>query len=96
MKELKIGEVMTVKKKWNELFDSEEDLIEAMLKCNATYHEGRNNIVNYGIVAGYGYIYSFQQYYAKHGTLTEKQMTQLKRLAKAVWIYLKNNETKRR
>ena len=67
--------------KWNEIYDSEEELIKDMMNCHADENSGEY----WKLVKGYVYIASFQKYYTKHGALTEKQMTQLKRLAKEVY-----------
>lgn len=64
---------------WDQLFDSEGELIAKMLECKTEK----------GLVPkGYGYIDSFKRYYKRHGCLTPKQLTQLKRLAKAVYAFV--------
>lgn len=67
--------------KWTELYDSEEELLNDMMRTcsdpNTAYH--------WKLVKGYGYIDSFKKHYAKNGKLTDKQMTQLKRMAKEVY-----------
>lgn len=66
-------------KKWNELFDNEAELLNTLLQLNF------NNSV---VCKGYIYLESFQKYYDKYGKLTDKQITQLKRLSKNVyWLY---------
>lgn len=83
MKQVSISEVKFNKGlKWSDLFDSEEELIHTMFKCKV---RGSNP---YQLVKGYEYIESFQRYYAKNGRLTEKQMVQLKRLAKAIYEHI--------
>lgn len=73
--------------KWNEIYDSEEELINDMfsekVKTSNTYY--------YNLCKGYEFINGFRKYYSQHGCLTEKQMVQLKRLASeiAFWIYCK-------
>ena len=84
MKDMSVGKVMLTQVKWTDLFDNETDLIEAMMKCEA--NEER---LPYKRVQGYGYIGNFQKYYRRNGKLTDKQMTQLKRLAKAIWLHLR-------
>ncbi len=74
--------------KWNELYESEEQLIEDMMKTKSD----PDKYPIHQLVKGYGYIESFKKYYQKHGQLTEKQMTQLKRLAVSIYSNLyKNN-----
>lgn len=68
-------------KKWNEIYNSEEELIEDMLKAKADERKYGYRL----LVKGYIYIHSFQNYYKKNGELTPKQMTQLKRLAYEIY-----------
>lgn len=68
-------------KKWTEFYNSEEELIDDMLLA----FTDTNTAYYYKLVKGYEYIGSFQKYYKKNGCLTEKQMTQLKRLAGEVY-----------
>lgn len=73
-------------KKWTEFYSSEEELIKYMLKTKSDpatpyYHQ---------LVKGYGYIDSFKKYYKKYGKLTDRQMTQLKRLAGEVYKNVHN------
>ncbi len=80
MKEVSACQISLNKVSWEEMFDDEQELIEAMLACP----------VDKGIVPkGYEYIKSFQKYYANNGRLSDKQMTQLKRLAKAIYCSAK-------
>lgn len=65
--------------KWSDLFDDEKDLIEHMLLCKVTG--------NYPVM-GYGYITSFQKQIAEGKELSKKQITQLKRLARAIYLHL--------
>ena len=81
MKKVTAFDISTKKLSWDKLFDSEEELVEAMQQCPV---RGRDGIVP----AGYEYIAGFQRYFTKHGCLTPNQMTQLKRLAKSVYIGL--------
>lgn len=68
--------------KWDAMFDSELELIQAMLMCDTTSNRP---------CKGYVYLDSFKQYYNKNGSLTSRQMIQLKRLAKNIYIHLKTN-----
>ena len=63
--------------KWNELYNTEDELIKAMFETKSDI----NKYPQWKIVKGYVYIESFKKYYNKNGKLTDKQMTQLKRLA---------------
>ncbi len=74
--------------KWNELYNSEEELIQDMLKTKSD----PNKYQSYELVKGYEYIESFKKYYKKNNKLTDKQMIQLKRLAPSIYSNLyKNN-----
>lgn len=67
--------------KWNELYTSEQALIDDMLITKSD-----PKVVPYGqLVKGYEYVNGFKKYYNEHGTLTDKQMTQLKRLASSIY-----------
>ena len=68
-------------KKWIEFYSSEQELINDMLKTKSDV----NSYPLYQVVKGYEFIESFKKYYNQHGILTDKQMTQLKRLAWAVY-----------
>jgi hypothetical protein len=68
-------------KKWNDIYNNEEELIKDMLKAKADERKYRYGV----LVKGYTYIHSFQNYYKKNGKLTPKQMTQLKRLAYEIY-----------
>lgn len=65
--------------KWSNVFDTEEELIEAMF--HEKIYMDEDEIPMYMWCRGYGYIKSFRNYYRKHGRLTDKQITQLKRIA---------------
>lgn len=71
--------------KWNELYNTEQELIDDMMKCKT--HE----VNPYHNVKGYVYIDGFKKYYINHGELTPKQMTQLKRLASAIHEHITIN-----
>lgn len=61
---------------WNEIYDTEAELL-ADLFNDKVIVDG----YSYKLCRGYEYIKGFRNYYGKHGELTDKQMTQLKRLA---------------
>lgn len=68
-------------KKWYELYDTENELIEDMLKTKSDVTK-----VPYSqLVRGYEYIESFKRYYERHGVLTPKQLMQLKRLSQNIY-----------
>ena len=71
------------KPKWNEMFITETDLLNALyqLNCN-TYSEN-----------GCEYVKGFQTVLHKGGSLTPKQLTQLKRVAKFIFIHYKNKQS---
>lgn len=68
-------------KKWNDIYNTENELIEDMLKTKSDV----TKVPYYQLVKGYEYIESFKRYYKSHGVLTPKQLTQLKRLAQNVY-----------
>ena len=68
--------------KWNEIYDTENELIKDLFSEKVLTNEDTN--LQYKICKGYEYIKSFRKYYQKKGTLTEKQLTQLKRLASEI------------
>lgn len=80
MKQVSASTIELTKVKWNEMFDSEEELIETMKKIDIKKFE--NNYYK-----GYAYIGSFQKQLANGAELSPKQITQLKRLAKEVYKY---------
>ena len=65
--------------KWNDYFDNEEELIQAMLNEKVKADDRKYPVRS--LVKGYKYVAGFRAYYKKNGYLTDKQMTQLKRLA---------------
>lgn len=73
---------------WNEIFETEEELIQAMFD----EHIIVENAPLHKLCRGYEYIKSFRQYYSKNNILTEAQLRQLKRLASeiAYQIYCTN------
>ena len=70
--------------KWDRLYDNEAELIADMFNEKIIV-DGYNV---YKMCKGYEYIKSFRRYYEKNGSLTEKQMTQLKRLAAEIAYHI--------
>ena len=68
--------------KWNEIYDTEDELIKDLFSEKVLTDEDTD--LQYKIWKGYEYIKSFRKYYQKKGTLTEKQLMQLKRLASEI------------
>ena len=62
--------------KWNEIYDDEQELIYDMMKVNTDANQP-----SYKVVRGYEFISRFQNRINKGMELSDKQMTQLKRLA---------------
>ncbi len=67
--------------KWTELYKTEDELINDMLK---TKSDPKTEPYNQ-LVKGYEYIESFKRYYKANGKLTDRQLTQLKRLAGSIY-----------
>ena len=84
MKKVPACRLLQGKVKWDECFDSEAELLESMMTCKADV----NKYPYYQLVKGYEYIASFQKQFAAKGSLTEKQMTQLKRLGSSIYEHL--------
>ena len=70
-------------KKWNEMFDSEAELIEALKNMDTI--KAHDNGYN-----GMSYLYSFNRMVKENKPLSPKQLTQLKRLASEVYCYTWN------
>ena len=68
--------------KWNEIYDTEGELIKDLFSEKVLTDKDTN--LQHKICKGYEYIKSFRKYYQKNGMLTEKQITQLKRLASEI------------
>lgn len=68
---------------WNEVYDTEQELISDMFspKVKVT-----GNL--YELCKGYEYIKSFRTHYARSNSLTEKQISQLKRLAAEIAYHI--------
>ena len=71
-----------IKCKWDEIYDTEQELINDLFSEKILTDEDTN--FQYKICKGYDFIKGFRKYYKKNGTLTEKQLTQLKRLASEI------------
>lgn len=65
--------------KWNNIFDTEEELIKALF--NKKVYTDEDNVPMYKWCKGYEYIKGFRRYYLNNGKLTDNQIKQLKRLA---------------
>ena len=68
--------------KWDEIYDTEEELINDLFSEKVLTDEDTS--LMYKVCKGYEFIKGFRKYYKKNGSLTEKQMTQLKRLASEI------------
>lgn len=68
--------------KWNEIYDTEDELIIDMFSEKVLTDEDTS--LAYKMCRGYEFVKSFRKYYKKNGCLTERQMTQLKRLASEI------------
>lgn len=82
MKNVVISTIALNGAKWNELFDNETELINAMYLCDTNENSCK-------CCKGYVYLESFKRYYKKNGSLSPKQLTQLKRLASTMYVHLK-------
>ncbi len=71
------NKVGTARIKWDEIFDSEEELVET-IRTMKVYDKGFNP------TSGYEYLISFQNRLLKGIPLTDKQMVQAKRLAPSI------------
>ena len=80
IKLIKSNSIGLARAKWDKIFDNEQELIEAMFNERVVVE----NAPMYLMRKGYEYIKSFRRYYEKNGCLTDKQMTQLKRLASQI------------
>lgn len=72
--------------KWDSIFDTEEELIEALF--NEKVYTDEDGVPMYKWCKGYEYIKGFRRYYKKNGKLTEAQMKQLKRLASEIAYHI--------
>ena len=68
--------------KWNEIYDTEEELIKDLFSEKVLTDEDTS--LPSKQCKGYEYIKGFRKYYQKNNSLTEKQLTQLKRLASEI------------
>lgn len=64
------------KVKWDEIYDSESELLNDLV-ASGDYERKYTK--------GYAYLESFKKQYLAKGTLSDKQMVQLKRLAQEVY-----------
>ena len=71
------------KVKWDEMFDSEGELIEIVKNINVVQFQDKG-------CKGYSYIEGFQRTLSSGNDLSRAQLTQLKRLAKEVYKYHMN------
>ena len=67
--------------KWNEIYDNETELINDLFSDKVLTDEDTDV---YHTCKGYEYVKSFRKYYKKNRMLTDKQMTQLKRLSSEI------------
>ena len=67
---------------WDKIYDTEEELIDDLFSEKVLTDEDTS--LMYKVCKGYEFIKGFRKYYKKNGSLTEKQMTQLKRLASEI------------
>lgn len=72
--------------KWDSIFDTEEELIEALF--HEKVYTDEDKVPMHKWCGGYEYIKGFRKYYKKNGKLTEKQMVQLKRLASEIAYHI--------
>ena len=72
--------------KWDSIFDTEEELIQALFHEKVYTNDDRVPMFKW--CKGYEYIKGFRKYYNKNGKLTDKQMTQLKRLASEIAYHI--------
>ena len=68
--------------RWDEIYDTEEELVKDLFNEKVLTDE--DTAMAYKLCRGYEFIKSFRAYYRKNRNLTEKQMTQLKRLASEI------------
>lgn len=64
---------------WDMVYDTEDELVADLF--HEKIYTDEDNVSIYAMCRGYEYIKGFRRYYKKHGTLTEKQISQLKRMA---------------
>ena len=72
--------------KWNEIYDTEEELIDDLFSEKVLTDEDTSLMCK--VCKGYEFVKGFRKYYQTNGTLTEKQMTQLKRLASEIAFHI--------
>ena len=79
---INLSRVGLKKCKWDEIYDTEEELIDDLFSEKVLTDEDTS--IMHKVCKGYEFIKGFRTYYKKNGSLTEKQMTQLKRLASEI------------
>lgn len=72
--------------RWNDIYDTEEELITDLFSEKVLTDEDAS--FTYNMCKGYDFIKGFRKYYKENGALTEKQMTQLKRLASEIAYHI--------
>lgn len=72
--------------KWNEIYDTEEELIQDLFHKKILTDE--DTMQPHKLCKGYEYIKGFRKYYNQNKTLTDRQMTQLKRLASEIAYHI--------
>ena len=63
--------------KWDDMFDSVDELIRTMTIVSPRFEKNGYK--------GYAYVNSFTKYYSENKELTLKQITQLKRISKEIY-----------
>lgn len=76
------------KTRWSELYESEEALLLDLLDIDT-------KALSFRYFKGQEYVKGFQRYHEEHGELTDRQMRQLKRIAKEVAKWHMENHMKR-
>lgn len=67
---------------WNDVYDTEEELVRDLF--NNKIYTDEDKVPMHMWCKGYEFVKGFRKYYEKNDTLTEKQMTQLKRMASEI------------
>lgn len=71
--------------RWNEIYDSEEELVSDLMKSGNYQRKGTK---------GYVYLESFKKTVADGKELSAKQMIQLKRLSREVYINVHDSDVR--
>ena len=80
-----LNESVPGKKTWNDIYNNEQELLDDMMQTWSNINKVPYKVSYNALVRGYEYIESFKRYYLKNGKLTDKQMTQLKRMASEIY-----------